>query len=153
MEEKSTPVLNVAENLVNVSLDSERTINTIFISNQKDIDDNLVNKNGINGKRQETKNNFFTLYLTNINKLLLFFFFRKLPSSNLGNSKLRKIFVHMSRYNIECFRKIDFSSDKKWSAFLRYVAYNRHQNKVLAQQNRRLQKKMYILQDMLEDLM
>lgn len=59
MEEKSTPVLNVAENLVNVSLDSERTINTIFINNQKDIDDNLVNKNGINGKRQETKKRFF----------------------------------------------------------------------------------------------
>lgn len=82
-----------------------------------------------------------------------FSIFRKLPSPNLRNSKIKKIFVHMSKYNIECFRKMDFSSDKKWSAFLRYVAYNRHQNKILAQKNRRLEKKMYILQDMLEELM
>ncbi|KAM0732427.1 hypothetical protein ACS0PU_001969 [Formica fusca] len=131
VEQKSTPVLDITENLVNTSLDSERKINTsvnnMSVNNQKD-GDNFVNNNSISGKR-------------------------KLPSSNLGNSKIKKIFVHMSKYNIECFRKIDFSSDKKWSAFLRYVAYNRHQNKILAQKNRRLEKKMYILQDMLEELM
>ncbi|XP_050446599.1 probable basic-leucine zipper transcription factor S isoform X2 [Cataglyphis hispanica] len=132
VEQKSTPVLNITENLVNASLDSERKINTISINNTSENNkknvDNIVNNNSISGKR-------------------------KLSSSNLGNSKIRKIFVHMSKYNIECFRKMDFSSDKKWSAFLRYVAYNRHQNKILAQKNRRLEKKMYILQDMLEELM
>ncbi|KAL6441003.1 hypothetical protein ACFW04_003403 [Cataglyphis niger] len=127
VEQKSTPVLDITENLVNASLDSEMKINTISVNNKKNVD-NIVNNNSISGKR-------------------------KLSSSNLGNSKIRKIFVHMSKYNIECFRKMDFSSDKKWSAFLRYVAYNRHQNKILAQKNRRLEKKMYILQDMLEELM
>ncbi|XP_070158642.1 uncharacterized protein [Polyergus mexicanus] len=124
MEQKSIPVLNITENLVNASLNSEKKINIMSVNNQKD---NFVNNNSISGKR-------------------------KLPSSTLGNSKIKKIFVHMSKYNIECFRKIDFSSDKKWSAFLRYIAYNRHQNKILAQKNRRLEKKMYILQDMLEEL-
>ncbi|XP_029166766.1 uncharacterized protein LOC114937475 [Nylanderia fulva] len=116
--EESSPIFNVTENLVNVALDSERKINTILINNQKgeDVGDNFMNKNGISKKR----------------KLLL---------PNLENSKLRKIFVRMSRYNIECFRKIDFSSDKKWLAFRRYVAYNRHQIKNLTQHNRRLQKK------------
>ncbi|XP_019883156.1 uncharacterized protein LOC105251502 [Camponotus floridanus] len=127
IEQKSAPVLDATENLVNVSLDLERKINGVSVDNPKNIGDNFVNKNGTTGKRKS--------------------------SSNLRNPKIKKIFVHMSKYNIECFRKIDFSSDKKWSAFLRYVAYNRHQNKILAQKNRRLEKKMYILQDMLEELM
>lgn len=128
MEQKSTTVLDITENSVSVSPDLEKKINTLSVDNQKDVGDNFVNKNGINKKR-------------------------KSPLSSLKNCKIEKIFVHMSKYNIECFRKMDFSSGKKWSAFLRYIAYNRHQNKILTQKNRRLEKKMYILQDMLEELM
>lgn len=54
VEQKSTPVLDITENLVNTSLDSERKINTsvnnMSVNNQKD-GDNFVNNNSISGKR------------------------------------------------------------------------------------------------------
>lgn len=51
MEQKSAPVLDVTENLVNISLDLERKINTVSVDNPKNVGDNFVNKNGITGKR------------------------------------------------------------------------------------------------------
>jgi len=54
IEQKSAPVLDATENLVNVSLDLERKINTVSVDNPKNVGDNFVNKNGTTGKRYQS---------------------------------------------------------------------------------------------------
>lgn len=59
----------------------------------------------------------------------------------------------MSKHNTVCFTKTDFSSDEKWTAFLRYVAYKKRATRLMLQKNKRLQKKIVTFQDMLQDLL
>ncbi|XP_012539140.1 uncharacterized protein LOC105838256 [Monomorium pharaonis] len=78
---------------------------------------------------------------------------RELSSPNLANSKTRKVFLKLSKYNTICFTRTDFSSDKKWTEFLKCITYRRRENKIIRRRNKCLQKKILIFQDMLQDLL
>jgi len=97
------------------------------------------------------KNYLFILYLVNIVNR---YFFRKFPSPNLANSEMRnKKILKFSKHSTVCFTKTDFSSDEKWTAFSKCIAYNKRENRMMRQKNKCLQKKISIFQDMLQDLL
>ncbi|KYM94832.1 hypothetical protein ALC62_14427 [Cyphomyrmex costatus] len=78
---------------------------------------------------------------------------REFPSSNLGNFEINEKILKSSKHTTERFTKTDFSSEEKWTAFLKCIAYNKHANRLMRQKNKRLQKKILVFQDMLQDLL
>ncbi|XP_018376831.1 PREDICTED: uncharacterized protein LOC108770035 [Trachymyrmex cornetzi] len=72
---------------------------------------------------------------------------RKLSKIN----KTEKMFLRTGKYNIECFKKIDFS-EQSWIKFAKYVHYNRHLNKLLVTENKRLQENILEMQSVMQTL-
>ncbi|XP_011875241.1 PREDICTED: uncharacterized protein LOC105566111 [Vollenhovia emeryi] len=118
-----------SESLV-VRLHSGKEINATCIDNQEKIHF----ENNINDISSERK-------------------FSSPNSGNSGNSETRTILFKYSKRSAVGFAKADFSSDEKWMAFLKCIAYKNHANRIMLQKNKRLQKKILIFQDMLQDLL
>ncbi|XP_011699805.1 PREDICTED: uncharacterized protein LOC105457067 isoform X1 [Wasmannia auropunctata] len=113
------------ENLI-IFLNSEEEINVTCIDNEEKIDSNFENNNDLSGERQ-------------------------CPSSNLKNSEMK--ILKLSRHNTVCFTKADFLSDEKWTEFLKCITYNERENRLMQQKNKSLQKKISVLQDIVQDLL
>lgn len=66
---------------------------------------------------------------------------------------MRKVPLKFSKHNTICFTKADFSSDEKWTAFLKCITYRKREDRIMLRKNKCLQKKLLIFQDMLQDLL
>ncbi|KYN35649.1 hypothetical protein ALC56_10209 [Trachymyrmex septentrionalis] len=78
---------------------------------------------------------------------------REFPSLNLENYEINEQILKSSKHTTERFTKTDFSSEEKWTAFLKCITYNKRANRLMRQRNKCLQKKILIFQDMLQDLL
>ncbi|XP_012058589.1 PREDICTED: uncharacterized protein LOC105621740 [Atta cephalotes] len=119
---------DTSEDLI-IFLNSEQEMNATYINNQEKID--IYFENDINDLNRK----------------------REFPSPNLGNYKINEKILKSSKHTTECFTKTDFSSEEKWTAFLKCITYNKRANRLMRQRNKCLQKKILVFQDMLQDLL
>ncbi|XP_011065371.1 PREDICTED: uncharacterized protein LOC105152656 [Acromyrmex echinatior] len=112
-----------------ISLNSEQEMNATCINNQEKID--AYFENDINDLNRE----------------------REFPSPNLENYEINEKILKSSKHTTERFTKTDFSSEEKWTAFLKCITYNKRVNRLMRQRNKCLQKKILVFQDMLQDLL
>lgn len=66
---------------------------------------------------------------------------------------MKKMFLKFSKHSTVCFTKTDFLLNEKWAAFLRCIAYKKRENRIMRKEIKRLQKKIWIFRDMLQDLL